>query len=261
MNFMINVGTSGFSYRGWKGNFYPENIKAGDMLAYYKNSFKTVEINTTYYGIPKPKTFERMIEATPDNFEFMIKANKATTHEMYDEEVAEAFKEALCPLADAGRLSGVLAQFPWGFRNEEKHRKYLAQLSERYRDAPFFIEFRHNSWNRDDVYDFLHALGLNYVSVDEPQIGNMMPPVARATGDIAYIRFHGRNSETWWSKSGDRYDYDYTPEELEEWIERIETLEKTVWKIYAFFNNCHKGYAVRNAMMFKDMLKIRGKIV
>ena len=107
----------------------------------------------------------------------------------------------------------------------------------------------------------MKSQGLHFVSVDEPQIGEMMPPVARATGDLAYIRFHGRNDRTWWGKSGDRYDYNYTTEELEEWIEKIELLEKTVWKIYAFFNNCHKGYAVRNALMFKKMLERKGKKV
>jgi len=258
---MISVGTSGFSYKGWKGVFYPEGIRAGDYLSYYKDYFSTVEINSTYYGIPKTHVFENMVSNTPDDFEFIVKANKATTHELSDRDIFGEFHESILPLKEAGRLSGILAQFPWGFRNDEKNRRYLAGLSDSYKETPFFVEFRHNSWNRDEIYDFMKSQGLHFVSVDEPQIGEMMPPVARATGDLAYIRFHGRNDRTWWGKSGDRYDYDYNAGELEEWIEKIELLEKTVWKIYAFFNNCHKGYAVRNALMFKKMLERKGKKV
>ena len=257
---MISIGTSGFSYKDWKGVFYPEGTRAGDYLSYYKDYFDTVEINSTYYAIPGPQVFENMLNETPDDFEFVVKVNKATTHENSDRDVVEKFNESIIPLRESGRLSGILAQFPWGFRNDEKNRIYLSELSERYHEVPFFVEFRHNSWNREEVYDFLKQSGLHFVSVDEPQIGNMMPAIARATGDVAYIRFHGRNARTWWGKTGDRYDYYYSDEELEEWIEKIELLEKTVWKIYAFFNNCHKGYAVRNALMFKDMLSKKGKM-
>ena len=258
---MIYVGTSGFSYKGWRGVFYPENIRPADYLKYYRDHFNAVEINSTYYGIPKARVFENMVQNTPDDFEFMVKANKVTTHELSDRDVAEEFNESILPLKESGHLSGILAQFPWSFRNDQNNRRYLSELGERYRGIPYFVEFRHNSWNHDEVYDFLKLSRLNFVSVDEPQIGDMMPPVARATGDIAYIRFHGRNAETWWGKSGDRYDYNYNEDELEEWIEKIEQLEKTVWKLYAFFNNCHQGYAVRNALMFKDLLRKRGKKV
>ncbi len=258
---MISIGTSGFSFKDWKGVFYPEGTRAGDYLSYYKDYFNTVEINSTYYAIPRPSVFENMLDKTPDDFEFMVKANNATTHENADSDVAQAFKESLLPLKESGRLSGILAQFPWRFRNNEKNRIYISELGQRYTGTPLFTEFRHNSWNREEIHDFLKRLGLYFVSVDEPQMGDMMPPVAVATGDLAYIRFHGRNKKTWWGTSGDRYDYDYSDEELEEWIEKVEQLEKTVWKIYAFFNNCHQGYAVRNALQFKDLLRKKGKKV
>ena len=252
------IGTSGFSFKDWKGVFYPENINPSGYLDYYQKFFNTVEINMTYYKIPSAKTYERMIGETPDTFEFIIKANQATTHELKDEEVFTSFSESLQPLKEAGRLYGILAQFPWRFRNNERSRKYLVQCADRYGDVPLFVEFRHNSWFRDEVFDFLRMKRLYYVSVDEPQIGEMMPPEARATGDVAYVRFHGRNSETWWGKSGDRYDYNYSEGELDEWIEKVEELEKSVWKLYAFFNNCHQGYAVRNAIMFKELLVKKG---
>jgi uncharacterized protein YecE (DUF72 family) len=253
--FMITIGTSGFSFRDWKGNFYPEKIRPKDMLVFYSDSFGAVEINTTYYGIPKPGVFEQMIGVTPPGFEFIVKANKCTTHDCSDSDVSGTFLESIHPLKESGRLSGILAQFPWQFRNEAGNRKYIAGLADTYRGFPLFVEFRHNSWNRDEVYRFLEDLIIHFVSVDEPQIGDMMPPVARATGDKAYVRFHGRNVCDWWSKTADRYNYFYSEEELEEWIEKVKILEKTVWKLYAFFNNCHQGYAVRNALMFKEMVE------
>lgn len=252
------VGTSGFSFPDWKGVFYPENIKQADFLTYYTGFFPTVEINSTYYAVPRVSVFENMTARTPENFKFIVKTNKATTHDHDDKSVNESFIEAVAPLKESGKLDGILAQFPWGFRNTEKNRNYLCELKETYNEFPFFTEFRHKSWDDSGIYDFLRSKGILFVSVDEPQIGNMMPPKASSTGDTAYIRFHGRNSDTWWNTSGDRYDYNYNSEELGEWIEKIEVLEKTVWKIYAFFNNCHKGYAVRNAMMFKDMLEKKG---
>ncbi|MFC1511969.1 DUF72 domain-containing protein [Candidatus Latescibacterota bacterium] len=258
---MMAVGTSGYSYRDWKGVFYPETLKTEEYLSYYAEHFPAVEINSTYYGIPKLGTFERMVERTPEGFEFIIKANSATTHELSDRTVNRAFQDALAPLVGAGRLKGVLVQFPWRFRNEEANRRYLAELRESYDDTPLFIEFRHNSWNREEVYDYLSDLNLHYVSVDEPQIGDMMPPVARVTGGIGYVRFHGRNAANWWGKGGDRYDYLYSEDELTEWIDRVEQLEKSTWKLYAFFNNCHQGYAVRNALMFRELMKKQGRLV
>lgn len=251
------VGTSGFSFRDWKGVFYPERLKPAEMLSYYSGRFPAVEINASYYAVPKPEVFAHMAAVTPEGFEFVVKANKATTHEFADPDVSGAFKESLRPLRESGKFSGILAQFPWGFRNEEKNRKYLAGLAKTYEGFPLFVEFRHISWNREEVYRFLDDAGMHFVAVDEPQIGGMMPPVARATGDRGYIRFHGRNAADWWGKSGGRYDYLYSEDELEEWVEKVEALEKTVWKLYAFFNNCHQGYAVRNALMFKEMMDKR----
>ena len=255
---MIAVGTSGFSFPGWKGVFYPETVKPKDYLAFYAGTFPAVEINATYYGIQKASVFAGMLERTPASFDFVVKANRATTHELDNDSVNREFSASLAPLIEVGRLSGILAQFPWKFRNGEKNRGYLAKLRDSYRDAPLFIEFRHRSWDRPEVYDFLNRLGMHFVSVDEPQMGDMMPPDAHATGNIGYVRFHGRNEKTWWGKEGDRYDYRYADTELEEWVDRVAALEKTVWKLYAFFNNCHQGYAARNAVQFRDLCRKKG---
>lgn len=252
---MIVTGTSGFSFPDWRGTFYPEQVKPREMLSFYAGRFSAVEINTTYYGIPEPGVFERMAASVSPGFEFVVKANKATTHDLADRDVSGAFLESVRPLRERESLSGVLAQFPWEFRNTEKNRRYLAGLAETYRDIPLFVEFRHDCWNRDEVYRFLGERGLLFVSVDEPQIGNMMPPVARATGDGAYIRFHGRNADSWWGNSAERYNYRYTEDELRVWAENVLALEKTVSKVYAFFNNCTAGNAARNADEFRGLVE------
>lgn len=255
---MILTGTSGFSFKDWQGVFYPENIKSSDWLQYYNKFFDVLEINSTYYGIPKPSVFDNMVKRTNDNFQFFVKVNKLTTHENSDDEVRAKLIDSIAPLKEAGKFSGFLAQFPWSFRNDEKNRHYLSNLADDYKGMNLYVEFRHKSWNEESIFDFLKHNNLLFVSVDEPSMGEMMPPVAKATGDSGYIRFHGRNKDTWWGNSGDRYDYSYSEKELEEWIDKVEAIEKTVWKIYAFFNNCHKGYAVRNALMFMEMSKRKG---
>jgi uncharacterized protein YecE (DUF72 family) len=92
--------------------------------------------------------------------------------------------------------------------------------------------------------------------VDEPALPGLVPPLARLTGEVAYVRFHGRNRETWWGRrGGDRYDHDYSPQELEEWVGKIRELAEKASKVYVFFNNCHAGQAARNALLMRDMMQ------
>jgi uncharacterized protein YecE (DUF72 family) len=254
---MIKIGTSGYSFKDWKGTFYPEDVASKDMLGYYAQRFDIVEVNATYYRLLPASTFEGMVQKTPDGFEFVVKANQATTHEGTDEGVVKEFTESFQPLVDAGRFRGILAQFPWGFRNTPKNRDYLVACRSRMRDVPYFVEFRHNSWLTPEVGDLLKANELGYVCVDEPQIGQMVPPIATATTDTGYVRFHGRNKRTWWNKeAGDRYDYLYSEEELEAWVGKIRNLIEKTKDILVFFNNCHDGQAPRNAQQLRLMLGV-----
>lgn len=108
---------------------------------------------------------------------------------------------------------------------------------------------------RHSIFNHLKDNELGYVCVDEPQIGQMVPPIATATTDTGYIRLHGRNERTWWNRdAGDRYDYLYTEAELEEWVEKIRKLIEKTKDIYVFFNNCHAGQAPKNAKQLRMML-------
>jgi len=255
----VTIGTSGFSFDDWVGTFYPEQTRKAEMLAFYATRFSAVEINSTYYGIPPAKTMAGLVERTPDDFEFMVKAHRSMTHEAADpdEAVWRSFDDCLAPLVDAGKFRGLLLQFPWAFRPDRAGRRRLDLLHERLSArGPLFVEFRHTSWMDDRVFRYLDQRGIGYCSVDEPPLPGLVPPVVRLTGSIAYVRFHGRNERTWWTRGGgDRYDYDYSPAELETWVRKIRELAERSRQVYVFFNNCHAGQAARNALLMRDLVQ------
>ena len=195
---MILIGTSGYSFPDWVGPFYPLGTDRGKMLDHYVQHFPTVEVNATYYRIPPPSTLHAMERKTPPGFEFVVKAHHDMTHKRsLDDEIYQAFARSVDPLLQAGKLSGVLAQFPYAFRRTRENEKFLGEMKQRLPEAHLFVEFRHNSWVRDerhgrsdDIFSWLEEQGLGYVSVDEPDLPGLVPPVARATGSVGYVRLH-----------------------------------------------------------------------
>jgi len=252
----IRVGTSGYSFADWIGPFYPAGTPRGKMLDEYVHHFDVVEINSSYYRIPTVQMFERMNEKTPAGFEFIVKLFRGMTHEIEDNpSMYRDFLESVVPLKDASKFGGFLAQFPWKFKNSKDAKAHLVELRKRLGEDPLFVEFRHDSWMKKDTFEFLRDLGVGYCSVDEPQLKGLIPPTVVATTDEGYVRLHGRNARNWWGKGGgDRYDYDYSRDELSEWAGKMLELESKVKKVYAFFNNCHAGHAARNAELMIDML-------
>jgi uncharacterized protein YecE (DUF72 family) len=202
---VILIGTSGYSFPDWVGPFYPPGIERRQMLDYYVRHFRTVEVNATYYRIPPPSTIDAMERKTPPGFEFVVKAHHDMTHDRsLDPDLYRALARAVDPLRMAGKLNGVLAQFPYAFRRSAESERFLIEMKRLLPDAPLFVEFRHRSWITDDLFPWLEEQGLAYVSVDEPDLPGLVPPIARATGGIAYVRFHGRNRENWWRGSAGR---------------------------------------------------------
>ena len=257
---MIYIGTSGYSFKDWVGPFYPGKTRAPDMLKIYAERFPTVELNFTYYAMPAEKTIAGMAGNTPEDFQFFVKANQATTHEQ-DRSAAEPFLAALEPFRTTGKLAGILAQFPYAFKNNEVSRRYLAELREDFTDESVVVEFRHDSWTRDPVFDFLERLQFGYCAVDEPDLPGLVPPVARATASTAYVRFHSRDASKWFGGDGqERYNYLYSEDELREWTPKVQELnaEPKVDNLFVFFNNCHAGHAAVNAVQFQEMLRELG---
>lgn len=254
----VLIGTSGFSYEDWKGHFYSETIKKGDMLSYYAARFNTVEINSTYYAIPSPASFSRMIEKTPEDFTFVVKMNKDVTHspEVSPSSV-ESYLKAIQPIIAENRLGCILAQYPWSYKLTSSNVARIRHLRETMGDLPIVIEFRNIEWISDRAFEFLGKHDLGFCCVDEPQLQGLIPPIAMATSRIGYMRFHGRNAAKWWKhdESWERYDYRYTADEMKEWIPKIKEISDKTEKTFVFFNNHYKGQAADNAQEFTAMLE------
>jgi len=253
---IVRVGTSGYSFADWKGNFYPESIDKGKMLDYYVRHFRTVEINSTYYGIPHPAVMHNIAKKAPAGFDFMIKLPQSFTHRRTDLESDQArFLECLKPVAEAGKLTGLLGQFPYSFKFNADNLDYLCICRDAVAPHPLHIEFRHNGWVNRQMYDRLRHEQIGYVCVDEPDLPGLLKPDLFATTDTGYIRLHGRNADQWWDGGALRYDYNYSEDELQHWRQKIEKIKTKVKKLYIFFNNCHLGQAASNARDFADMIK------
>ena len=254
----ICVGTSGYSFRDWLGPFYPLRIPARQHLQYYANHFPCLEVNVTHYRVPDASLLQGMCDRTPEPFAFIVKLHRLMTHELqHDSSLYGAFNEALKPMQAAGKLQGVLAQFPFRFRNNQRNRVHVQRMRETFAMLPFFAEFRHVSWIEDAWFANMQRVEISYVSVDEPQLSELIPPLAQATTDIGYVRLHGRNSDTWYAKTpeqGDRYDYLYNESELQEWAQRVREMIRETRRVFVLFNNCHAGKAPANAQAFQEML-------
>lgn len=203
----IVLGTSGWSFKDWVGPFYPPGTERARMLDYYVREFPAVEVNSTYYRIPHWRTFEAIAKKTPPGFEIVVKAHHDMTHlRSRESDLYRDFDRSVRPLREAGKLTGILAQFPYGFRRTRENEEFLHALPDLLgREVPLFVEFRHRSWVDEAVFRELQQEGLGFVSVDEPDLPGLVPPIARRTGPIGYVRFHGRNKEKWWGvESRDR---------------------------------------------------------
>lgn len=246
---MIYVGTSGFSFRDWVGPFYPPGTPSGKMLEHYAQVFPAVEINSTYYRMPDPRVLAGIAERTPRTFRITVKTPAAITHQRTGEPGPfQAFLRVIEPLQSVGKFHGALAQFPFQFRNSPENQDYLRTMRDRLAGLELFVEFRHDSWNQDEVLALLRELELGFVSVDEPPLPGLFPPRLEIAGPVAYVRLHGRNATHWWGSDGHRrYDYLYSEEELREWARRIHKASSAARDTFVFFNNCYGGSAAQNA--------------
>jgi uncharacterized protein YecE (DUF72 family) len=254
---MICLGTSGFSYKDWVGVFYPAGMPQRDWLYFYSREFNTCEINSTYYALPSPATFRSMVAKTGEGFSFAIKANQEMTHQREDSaKICEAFRKAVEPVIEAGKLGCILAQFPYSFDFNRSNWEYLSQLKRNLAGLPLVVEFRNARWLKVEVFRWLRQEDIGFCCVDEPQLPNLLPPIAEATSKIGYIRFHGRNKEKWWQheQAYERYDYTYKPEELSEWLPKIKKLAEATEKTFVFANNHWQGQSINTIRQLSLML-------
>lgn len=251
----IIFGTSGYSYKDWVGPVYPAGTKPADFLGEYTRKFSSVELNFSYYRMPDPEGLEKMAEKTPEGFLFSIKAHQSLTHRMETdwEKTARSYLEALSPLEERGKLGRVLIQFPYRFHYTRENRLYLAELLDILSPAPLAVEFRNREWQRERVYRELRERDASFVVTDNPELKGLPKPDPVITGETGYFRFHGRNKENWWrGNSVSRYDYLYSPEELEPWVNVIIERAMQTAFLLVYFNNHHKGQAVINGLQLRE---------
>ncbi len=256
MNF--RVGTSGYSFEDWRGEFYPASVPKGKMLDYYVQHFETVEINSTYYRISHPKVAANMVAKAPDGFDFMVKSHASFTHEREGAAAArDSYLASIQPFVESGKLAGILAQFPQSFHFTPANLSYTLRGADYFGTAgKLFVEFRHDSWHSREAYRPISEAGLGWVSVDLPALPRLPKPDVVISGEVGYIRFHGRNAQKWHGGGDERYDYNYSRSELDEWQAKLNRLRNKPKNVYLFFNNCYRGQAVRNARELIELFKL-----
>jgi uncharacterized protein YecE (DUF72 family) len=276
------------------GVFYPRGVSSSeDRLRYYASQFSTVEVDSTYYSLPERAIATLWAARTPDDFVFHVKAHALMTGqptevarlpeplidalpralaeksriyakdlplELYDA-VWSYFLDAIEPLRAAGKLGGVLLQYPRWFLPTPENKDHLAESAVRLAGTPGAVELRSRHWygGADGsgeatqwTLDMLRDLGLAYVMVDGPQgLESSVPPVtAVTTPELAMVRLHGRRSATWEAANVptvERYRYLYSPKELDAWVPRIEEASAQARRTTVFLNNCYGNYGTTNA--------------
>jgi uncharacterized protein YecE (DUF72 family) len=256
------VGTSGFSYTEWvEAGFYPFGTKSGNMLPLYARQFPITELNYTWYQMPRSEAVERQRRQVPQEFLFAAKLTRILTHEIDPQnwpDQAANYREGMAPLVQAGQLAAVLVQLPPGFHRTPPNRNYLAALLDNLHGLPLAVEFRHSSWANDHVFAELERRRITLVAVDKPDLPGLFPPLDIVTHpDLFYVRFHGRNVKGWRSGNMQRqFDYNYSDDELHEWIEnKIEPMSDRARRGIIFFNNHVRAQAPENARRMVALLK------
>ena len=272
----VLVGTAGFSYKDWEGIVYPPGLKKKQHpLQFLARYFDCCEINTSFYGHIQPKTGQQWCDLVADvnpHFEFTAKLFRSFTHapgavlqstsaatiNPIEEDETKA-KQGLDSIAARNKLGALLIQFPVSFKNTDENRAYLQKLIERFREYPLVIEVRHATWDNPEILAHFTTQKVAFCNIDQPWLGQAVRATEYVTSSLAYVRLHGRNYKEWFQSDNrdDRYNYLYTPKQLEPWKETIERLGEKVEKTFAVTNNHYKGKAAVNALELKQMLKGR----
>ena len=280
------------------GRFYPRGVTSAEArLRFYAEQFPIVEVDSTYYAPPSARNSELWAARTPDGFVFNVKAyalltghparverlpawlrdalppealaKKNAYRKDFGEEAVERLwdlhRNALEPLAEAGRLGAVLFQFPPWFVVSEEHAAYVRELPQRLPGWTLAVEFRGGGWMADPQaaarsLRLLEEAGLAYVCVDEPQgFRSSTPATVAATAPLAIVRLHGRNASTWDAKTrvaSDRFKYLYSDDELREWVPQVRELARQTQTVHVLFNNNYEDWGMRNARRMAQLLDV-----
>lgn len=238
----LYIGTSGWSYPHWEGIFYPKDLAKKKQLEYFAKHFNTVELNSSFYHLPKESTFANWYERTPKDFLFSVKVSRFISHVKYLKDCKEPwlnFYQRAKLLKE--KLGPFLIQLPPNWKKDlERLRGFIKMIKEISPKERLAFEFRNESWFSSEVYQFFKAQkNLSFCIADSA----IWPKTPEPFGDFVYIRFHG---------PGRLYGSDYSKEELKEWSRRIKDFLKEGLNVYCYFNNDFQGFALENA---KELLK------
>ncbi len=236
------IGTSGFYYNHWVGKFYPENLPKYKWLTFYAQHFSSLEMNSTFYHLPKEKTLRAWYKKTPEGFKFSLKVSKIVTHIKRLKGVRVDIEEfvRLASLLKE-KLGVLLFQLPGSFK------KNLDVLDGFLNELPagkvrYALEFRDHSWFSEDVYELLRKYKVALCNISSPKISSLF----EVTAPFLYIRFHGLDK---W------YDYNYNRGDLLPWAKFVVKELHKDKDVYVYFNNDISGYAIHNVDLFKTMIE------
>lgn len=263
---MIQIGCTSF-----KEHTYLTGKKESSLFEYAAH-FPLVEMDTSFYAIPKQDYVKEWLKQVPENFQFIMKLPKVfTKHENLAEgssldELAQEFLESLRPMIEQGQLFCLLAQFPPFFSCTRENVDYLRKIRQIFPSVPLAVELRNNSWYSASFLEqtraFMKEQHFSLVMVDEPKkLSSIIPLDDYVTNsEFTFFRFHGRNDAGWNATGPDakrlRTNYRYQKEELEGLKEVVAEAEKQSKKIAVIFNNNAGGDAAENALQFKDLLQL-----
>ncbi|MCF8261994.1 MAG: DUF72 domain-containing protein [Melioribacteraceae bacterium] len=266
----LYIGTAGWSYKDWHPSFYPfTQTKGRSWLQFYSTYFNMVEVNATYYTYLKDSIVKSWLKQTEEHpeFQFTVKLHNDFTHKRnYGTEEIKRVKDNLELLKAEDKLGGILIQFPYSFDCNDASIDYLRCLIETFEEYNKFVEVRHKSWQNKK------AKTVTFCTIDQPQVGESIEFNPVAGNKMAYIRFHGRNTDAWrksitdfgkkqsYDEQNARYQYLYSPGELVEIEQKLKEIYDKVNKIFIVMNNHPKGDAVANAFELLHFLKNRIKI-
>ncbi len=240
------LGTMGYSYDDWKGVFYPEGLDKRDALAYYSQFFNAVEMDSTFYGTPRPEYVQRWVQSTPDDFIFCPKMPRSITHELRLEGAGEEVAHFLQTMRlFEQKLGPILIQFPPDFSRAEMG-SLQAFLDALPPDLRFAVEFRHRSWHATETGELLQARRICWVSAEYVH----MPHRVYVTTDFVFIRWIGRHG-TFESKDHERVDKTTS---LLDWLQDLEQRRADGFDtVYGFFNDEYAGFAPATCQKFKRL--------
>lgn len=259
----IRIGTAGWSYADWVGKVYPERRPRGfHQAAYLARFFDTVEINTSFYRPVRPEHARvwAVRVAFNQRFMFTAKLHRSFTHDRNaGAQEEKEFRAMADVLMESGRLGAILAQFPWSFKHTTENRVYVSELLEQFHEYPLVVEMRHGDWHSRPFLDMLSERDVAFCNIDQPTLSQGLPPTAVSTARVGYIRLHGRNYKSWFQggeseNRHERYNYLYSPAELEPWLKRIEQVAERSRNTYVVANNHFEGKAAANALELISML-------